>query len=335
MAVSDNNRVFYACQAVAFDKMHSLNGSPSIAYLEGVQSVSLSSSADTEQVFQFGEIGIFENYATRTGGDGEITIEKFIAASGQGSIGAMLCASGDNQPLTSGCSYYLYASGIGSPTSTSEGFGAMAAKKLTVKVFILPETSTNFSGGSEAGKVITFNSGIVSEYSISAQIDGPATESVTFSCFNFGQDATSNAISAQNTGSEIAKFSSTGTVVKRGKISGTGSDADSISYSVSIGNEDLFNLGSLDPYARVPTFPASVTAEITEKADSAFNTQAGGNATSLSTSFGGLQVTVDQMVLTNTSFGGGDAAGGNATITKTYNGFNNFKIVWDPRYTLS
>ena len=330
MALSDNNRVFYACQAVAFDGLNTTYGGSATAYLEGVQSVSLSSSADTEQVFQFGEIGIFENYATRTGGDGEITIEKFIAASGQGSIGAMLCSSG-----VSGVAAALYSSGVYSPRTTSTGFGYMTDKKLTVKVFILPETSTNLSAGAEAGKVITFNSGIVSEYSISAQIDGPATESVTFSCFDFGTEQASSSISPQNTGNEIAKFSDTGIVVKRGKISGTGTTADSVSYSVSIGNEDLFNLGSLDPYARVPTFPASVTAEITEKASATFNTEAGGSTTTLSTSFGGLEVTVDQMVLTNTSFGGGDAAGGNATITKTYNGFNNFMVNWNPAYILS
>ena len=318
MAVSDNNRVFYACQAVAFDDLVSGSGY-STEYLQGVQSVNLSSSAETEQVFQFGEIGIFENYATRTGGDGEITIEKFIAAPAQGSIGAMLCSTSVSGNTIANA---LYASGSHDPSTPSVGFSNMTDKKLKVKVFILPETSTNLSSGAEAGKVITFIDAIVSEYSISAQIDGPATESVTFSCFNFGTETSSLSSSG------IANFSTGGTTVKRGNITGNGSAADSISYSVSIGNEDLFNLGSLDPYARVPTFPASVTAEITEKASATFNTQAGGSGTTLTTNFGLLEVSVNNMVLTNTSFGGGDAAGGNATITQTYNGFNNFSVKW-------
>lgn len=323
MAVSDNNRVFYACQAVAFDDLDTGSGTLT-AYLQGVQSVSLTSSADTEQVFQFGEVGIFENYATRTGGDGEITIEKFIAAPAQGSIGAMLCAGRGSigRSSVSGLYAALYASGDYNPATPYEGFGNMTDKKLTLKVFILPETSKNLSGGAESGKVITFSGAIVSEYSISAQIDGPATESVSFSCFDFGTSTASTEFTPSG-------FSSTGTTVKRGNITGAGSNSDSVSYSVSIGNEDLFNLGSLDPYARVPTFPASVTAEFTTKASSSFNSEAGGSSTSLATQFGQLHVNLNGMVLTNTSFGGGDAAGGNATITETYNGFNNFQVQWE------
>lgn len=318
--VNNNNRVFFACQAVEVSGV----GFPGTAgrYLQGVQSVSMSSTADTEQVFQFGSVGIFENYNTRTTGDGEITIEKFIAAKANHSIGAMLCGDA----VVSGTYGFMNGTATQSvPAGSTEytyGFNNMASKKISLNVYILPEASGIVkSGTSAAGTKISFVDAIVSEYSVSAQIDGPATESVTFVSNNFGSSAAASTLAD-------AQFNYDGNVVKRGNISGDFSDGDSVSYSVSIGNEDLFSLGQLDPYAKVPTFPASVTVEATRKAKSDFNSAAGGSNTTKSTTFGELSVGAAGLVLTNTSYGGGDAAGSNATITETYSSFNSFNVKW-------
>ena len=320
-SVNDNNRVFFACQAVVVSGGSGFPGSAG-RYLQGVQSVSMSSSADTEQVFQFGTVGLFENYNTRSTGDGELTIEKFIGEKKNHSVGAMLC--GD--PTISG--NYAFING-GTQTVPSQenkwtyGFNNMSSKKMTVMVYLLPEASGIKKNGDTAeGTKIEFEDAIVSEYSVAAQIDGPATESVTFVSNTFGTAYSDETFETDS------NFNYTGNVVKRGGLSGDFSDGDSVSYSISIGNEDLFSLGQLDPYAKVPTFPASVTVEATRKAKSGFNSAAGGAGGVKETSFGGLEVGSSGLVLTNTSYGGGDAGGGNATITETYSSFNAFNVKW-------
>ena len=324
MSVTDNNRVFFACQAVVVSGVTGFPGSAG-RYLQGVQSVSMSSSADTEQVFQFGTVGLFENYNTRSAGDGEITIEKFIGEKKNHSIGAMLC--GD----TTISGNYLFMNGADPqvvPVQENEwtyGFNNMASKKMTVMVYLLPEASgIKKTGDTAAGTMIKFENAIVSEYSVAAQIDGPATESVTFASNEFGVSTPDETFELDT------YFNYDGSVVKRGGITGNFSNGDSVSYSVSIGNEDLFSLGQLDPYAKVPTFPASVTVEATRKATANFNSAAGGTDSLKSTAFGKLEVSSSGLILTNTSYGGGDAGGGNATITETYNSFNAFNVKWKP-----
>lgn len=322
MSVNNNNRVFFACQAVTVSGTIGFPGAAG-KYLQGVQSVSMSSSADTEQVFQFGTVGLFENYNTRSTGDGEITIEKFIGEKKNHSVGAMLC--GD--PTISG--NYNFIDGTTLQTVPAQenawtyGFNNMTSKKMTIKVFLLPEASgIKKTGDPAAGTMIKFVNAIVSEYSVAAQIDGPATESVTFVSNTFGSSSNDEPLEVD------ANFNYTGEVVKRGGLTDDFSDGDSVSYSVSIGNEDLFSLGQLDPYAKVPTFPASVTVEATRKAKNSFNSAAGGSDTVKSTKFGKLEVSSSGLVLTNTSYGGGDAGGGNATITETYSSFNAFNVKW-------
>ena len=58
-----NNRVFYACQAVAICKMgHVPSGgaSANVAFIKGVQSVGISTNFSLDQAFELGQVEIFQ-----------------------------------------------------------------------------------------------------------------------------------------------------------------------------------------------------------------------------------------------------------------------------------
>ena len=74
-----NNRIFYACQAVAICNTGfppSAGASVNVAFVKGVQSVGITSNFTLDQAFELGQIEIYEN--SEEIADIEVTIEKVI-----------------------------------------------------------------------------------------------------------------------------------------------------------------------------------------------------------------------------------------------------------------
>lgn len=117
----------------------------------------------------------------------------------------------------------------------------------------------------------------------------------------------------------------------------------SITCSIDLGREDIFELGTKRPYARVLEFPIEVTASIEVlaaqgdliEASSAVdcgpnsdNTIA--NNTIIIRTCDGLQVDLgDSNRLTSVSSGGGESGGSSMTITYEYQSFGTFNISHD------
>jgi hypothetical protein len=117
-----------------------------------------------------------------------------------------------------------------------------------------------------------------------------------------------------------------------------------ISISTDLGREDILELGRKAPYYRAPNFPIEVTCELEVIAISGdlvsayeegrvdfIGTKDEGNNTSEETIKIVLQdqTTFDlgsKNRLSSITYGGGDAGGGNATITYSYSTFNDFTI---------
>ncbi len=81
-----NNRIFYACQAVAFVP----SGTAAVApghVVHGVQSVGITSNFSLEQAFEFGQVEIYAN--SEEVGEVEVTCEKLI----DGSVGLYVHAA--------------------------------------------------------------------------------------------------------------------------------------------------------------------------------------------------------------------------------------------------
>ena len=71
------NRIIYACQAVAIAKTgHSNADTPQFEVMKGVQSVGINTTFSLEQVFEFGQADLYSNVEDIA--DVEVTIEKVI-----------------------------------------------------------------------------------------------------------------------------------------------------------------------------------------------------------------------------------------------------------------
>ena len=120
----------------------------------------------------------------------------------------------------------------------------------------------------------------------------------------------------------------------------------SISVSTDLGREELFELGSRQPYARIVTFPVEVTCdiEVISISGDLVDAYADGCSNSLipcsgvkdnleaekiriATCEGTIIYLGVQNKLSSVSYGGGDAGGGNVTVTYSYSTFNDFTVL--------
>jgi hypothetical protein len=117
------------------------------------------------------------------------------------------------------------------------------------------------------------------------------------------------------------------------------------STSTDFGREDILEFGRKAPYTRTPTFPIEVSTEIEAIAISGdfVGAYEDGSPDLFATNASGDNTQEEQIVLTmkggmsfdlgtnnrlsSVSYGGGDAAGGNATITYSYTNFNELTVL--------
>jgi hypothetical protein len=109
---------------------------------------------------------------------------------------------------------------------------------------------------------------------------------------------------------------------------------NSASISVDLGGESIIELGSKAPYARYVSFPVDVTCDIEVTAIGGDNIDAAEEAKNLSDH--SIQFVLDDSTvlqlgnknkLTSVTYGGGDAGGGNATISYSMTNSNDFVVL--------
>lgn len=295
--MSQNDRIFYACQAVAISDM----GNDSLTLNEivrGAQSIGMTTNFNLEQAFELGQIDIYENIEGVP--DLEVTMEKVL----------------DGYPLI----YHMATTGIG---VTESGLVGRSKQRADVRLGIYSDGLNNVvSAGPPAvdqnngnAEVEVYCSGMyMSSISYSFQTDGSATESVTLVGNNkqwlTGNDvkildATVGSISDGLNGNDSplalgSDANPSGGIVQRedflleasimprlikGVYDGPGTTAthpngsgygnawdhlnrkptihvQSVSISTDFGREDILELGAKTPYARPANFPIEVTCEI-------------------------------------------------------------------------
>ena len=120
----------------------------------------------------------------------------------------------------------------------------------------------------------------------------------------------------------------------------------SITVSTDLGRDNLLELGRRAPYHRFVTFPIEVTCDIevtSTSGDLVSATEAGiyATGTDICLSAGNLQNRIIRVAtcegtrlflgtqnrLASVNYGGGDAAGGNVTVTYSYSNFNNLTML--------
>lgn len=326
-----NQRIFYACQAVAIVPRGT---TPVTAahIVHGLQSVGMSSTFTLDQVFEMGQIAIYENIEEVA--DIEVTLEKVI----------------DGYKLI----YDLATEGV-----CKTSLVGASKKRSDVYLAIFDDGTDNATG---VPRNVCMNSGMyVSSVSYSYSVDGSATESVTMvGNDRFWNSTTAGVIGTAPNASWVSNPSvnidGTDTpisgVVRRTDVllgagestipaevdAQKGNDAvgnssnrhiQSISVSTDFGQENIQELGRFGPYHRYATFPIEVTCEFELVATSGDLVNVSGDAPNLADreivikdSAGTVLNLGTSNKLASISYSGGDTGGGNATTTYSYSNFN-------------
>lgn len=350
---SPNNRIFYACQAVAIANM----GTAATAYgtgnmLHGLQSIGITTNFNLEQAFELGQIEIYENIEGLP--DVEVTLEKVL----------------DGYPLI----YHMASTGVS--VGDASGLVARSKQRCDLRLGIFPEEFNDVDAGGASAPVEVYCSGMyISSVSYTIPVDGNCTESVTLVGNNKQWLTTGQALdndAVQNFNSQDkpkALFGGSGGIQRREDVmlassilpfeiqgvNGTGVGnavsgglptihIQNVTISTDFGREDVLELGRKAPYVRTANFPIEVTCEIeaitvsgdfigaVEEGRSEYvGTINAGNNTAESQIFlqlrGGYSFDLGtRNRLTSVSYGGGDAGGGNVSCTYSYSTFNSLEV---------
>jgi hypothetical protein len=349
------NRIFYAIQALGIEAAANdvgVEGAAAITWMKGVQSVGITTNFNLEQVFELGQLAIFENIENVP--EIEVTAEKVI--DGNALLYLTACPSG-NQNIV-----------------------AATNNKASIYLAIYPDTQTSASGTNQVGFV--WCSGMrPSNVAYTFPVEGNSTESVTFvgndklwvppvgSITNIGGASVAgnanfpdiSATASYHGPQGQADNSASGTVFRRQHfVSPTGvasnylptyngsylptditlavgaGKVQNISVTADIGRENIFELGKYRPYTKYATFPIATTCEIEVVSLSGDRVSASGDGKSLTNQpiqlyFDNGQRTLkidlgNKNKLTSVNYTGGDTGGGNATTTYSYQGFNYFVV---------
>ena len=360
-----NNRIFYACQAVAIAPCFEDATTGNTKLVHGVQSVGITTNFNLEQAFELGQIQIYENIEGLP--DVEVTLEKVL----------------DGYPLI----YHL-----ASPKAATPNLVGRSKERCCVGLGIYAEENDSVD---DIAPVEVYMSGMyLSSVSYTLPTDGNSTESVTLVGNHKVWHSNSPTLLTANTAAQIetdedgrgldspaALVDGSGGIQRRENVNMSsciipvsvikaakpGSSPDtsvgnnvengfpiahiqSCTISTDFGREDILELGRKAPYYRATNFPVEVTCELEvistsgdfvsayeEGAPEYVGTVNEGNNTAEET----IKIVLDDGTIFNlgnknrlssVTYGGGDAGGGNATMTFSYSTFNDLTVLhnFDP-----
>jgi hypothetical protein len=363
MATQSNKRLFYASQQVGL-KPDGDTGTPNALY--GVQSVSMSTNFNLEQVFELGQIAIYENIENLP--DVEVSMTKVL----------------DGRPLI----YHRATQQATSPT--------LAGRSTQKAIFVMSLFSdSNDSATGTPLSEVRCSGMFVNSIGYNFPVDGDFTEDVTLvgndkvwvkdpkysaapTTFSFNGVFTTNTDAPTGSGGVnrrqdmIFTYSAASPLDSNSMVadadctilppdvwgisnSGTneksnGLDYDchlqSISVSVDLGREPINELGRRAPYHRTPNFPVEVSTEISAIATSGDMISATENgiltqSAAACTDVGNLTNRTIRIAtcegtriylgvknkLSSVNYSGGDAGGGNVTVSYTFTNFNDFTVL--------
>lgn len=332
------NRIFYAVQQVSIGP----DALGQYQVVKGVQSVSMTTTFNLEQAFELGQLEIYENIEGVP--NIEMTVNRLL----------------DGNPLL-----YVLASATQNSDaySRADDINLASSNESVLKLGIWDEASySNAQNGVAPTNEVSISGAVMSSVSYTFGVDGNFTEEVSFTATDKAWGNTSCTTAAawaddlQNgvfAGTDVPKYE--GGVQRRQYFDTTGSTIpsvipegssrlQSVSVSADFGREDLFELGSKGPFAKVATFPLEVTCsiEVLSSGGDKVNamaescSSAGGSCSSagnltdqeivIKTCDGTVVDLGQKNKLQSVSYGGGDAGGGNVTTTFDFVTFNKLSV---------
>lgn len=341
MAAAVNNRVFYAIEAVGFqpDGVVASGGAPSgFVEAHGVQSVGITTTFNLEQVFELSQLELYENIEGVP--DIEMTAQKVI----------------DGYPLL----YHL-----ATPTASSPSLVGRSTSKAGVAFNIYPDTNENASGvpiqsvfmSGMFVSALTYTLNVEGNCTEDVTLVGNDKEwfqSGTFFAPNF--DGTDEPLAINGSGgvqrredvlmgsgvsgsiwpTEIPGIDASGFNLQQTGNAAFNAHIQTTTISTDLGREELFELGRRGNYFRFVNFPTEVTCAIE------LTSSEGDLIDALADPVGGNNLTDQQIKiflregtildlgsknkLSSSTMGGGDAGGGNMTVTYNYSNFNSLAV---------
>lgn len=347
-----NNRVYYAIQQV------SIEGTA----VHGVQSVGITTTFNLEQVFELGQLALYENVEGTP--DVEVTCSKvldgycplFCMATKANTAGPQLAkrvASSINCKLQLGI-WDESKESAGQESSTADSYVEMTG-------LVVSSLSYNFPLDDNFSEDVT----LVGNYKVWGSGSAKNTVSTECGVDHYGTRVAGafgdNADAPIGTGGvnrrENIRFATADAQCPSGDytllptdipgVVGSGAKGtahvSAITVSTDLTREDIFELGNKLPYAKTVTFPVEVTCdiEVTTASGDLINAldnctgDAGCNAKQnldnqrirIATCEGTRLWLGQKNKLASVTYGGGDAGGGNATVTYSYSNFNDLTVM--------
>lgn len=329
-----SNRVFYACEALGFKADGKEGQVPTGGEIHGLQSAGITTTFNLEQIFEKGQLEIYENVETMP--EIEVTLEKVL----------------DDTPLI----YHVATSG-----TSGADLVARTTGKSIMEMVVYPDSYSSASG--DASKIMIASGVYISSLGYTFPVEGNSTESVTFvgndkywssdtvnhgleysfdntdSPGSDGVQRRENIVMGEATNcsifpTELPGISASGT--NKLNTGGTAYEAhiQSVSISTDLGREPLYELGRKNDYYRYVSFPIEVSTAIEFTAtDDGENIDAYSSQDNLTNQKIRIVTEDDTQVylgeknkLSSVSYGGADATGGNATVTFNYTGYNTLTV---------
>lgn len=333
-----NNRIFYASQAIALLPQNT-DGSQKLSdwiYPKGVQSVGITTNFNLEQVFELGQIDIYDQVEDVP--EIEVTINKVL--DGTPPL-YLMCVGGNN----------------GINGANDKDLAEIANNRVNFRLGIFSDAETAATG--TPLQYVDCSGMYLSSISYTFPVDGNSTEDITLvgnsKYWNSGSlfsATTSNWSTGSGTSPSTIRrysFNSTESTLPVGGKGGIPLPAhiQNITVSTDLGREAINELGRMAPYHRYVTFPVEVTSEFEvvsvsgdqmEANDFEYITGCGVEYKNLA------DKTIDIVIcgsgnndkmginlgnknkLTSVNYTGGDTGGGNATVTYSYQTFNKLQV---------
>jgi hypothetical protein len=335
-----NNRIFYASQAVAL-KPQNADGTAQYSnwyFPRGVQSAGITTNFGLEQVFQLGQIELYENVEDVP--EVEVTMNKVI----DGTPPLYLLCMGGSAGITG---------------ANGKELVNLANNRVNFRLGVWSDTLSAATGSPV--KYVDCSGMYLSSVSYTIPVDGNSTEDVTLvgnnkywnkdyidsgmtSVFSSGTNNDAGTMTAPAIARRF-KYNKTDSVVP----SGIGGDRlQSVTISTDLGREAINELGAMAPYFRYVNFPVEVTSEFEivgtsgDLVEAEDFTRLASDCTTQYTNLPSETVRIvicgsgsgdklgidlgNKNKLTSVNYTGGDTGGGNATITYSYQSFNKLTV---------
>lgn len=332
--MATNQRMYYPIQAVGFAPLGTPFNSSGYTGAKGVQSVGHTANFNLEQVYQLGQLDIYENIENIP--DVEITVEKVIDG-------------------------YALLEHLATPEATA---GTLAGRYNDQRCMVAI-AYYNISQDSATGiplQSIVMSGAYVSAINWTLPVEGNITESISLVCNDrlwYGSGAVGPW--AYNTGftGNQSPITASGGVQRRENVvmassywptevpgvSGDGTNPSingvysahiqNVSIATTLARTELFELGTKAPYFRYAEFPTEVTCSIditaTETGDGIDASSTADNITDqrifIMLSQGVMLDLGTKNKLQSVNTNGGDTGGGNVTVSYNYSNFNSLKVL--------